>query len=91
MGSSVSTNANYVYSATNFRLRELSFGYTFRDLFGLNKNLNVSFIARNLFFLYKKSPVDPDVSLSTANGLGGFEVFNTPSSRSYGLSFKINL
>jgi tonB-linked outer membrane protein, susC/ragA family len=91
VGSSASTNANYVYSATNFRLRELSLGYTFRDLFGLNKNLNVSFIARNLFFLYKKSPVDPDVSLSTANGLGGFEVFNTPSSRSYGLSFKINL
>ena len=87
-----SSNPNsYIYSATNFRLRELSLGYTFRNLMGQNKNLSVSFIARNLFFLYKKSPADPDVSLSTGNGLGGFELFNTPSSRSYGLSMKLNL
>ncbi|MGP1590274.1 MAG: SusC/RagA family TonB-linked outer membrane protein [Prevotella sp.] len=81
---------NYIYSATNFRLRELSLGYTFRNLLGQNKNLNVSFIARNLFFIYNDSPVDPDVSLSTANGLGAFELFNMPSSRSFGLSMKLN-
>ena len=81
---------NYIYSATNFRLRELSLGYTFRNLLGQNKNLNVAFIARNLFFLYNDSPVDPDVSLSTANGLGAFELFNMPSSRSFGLSLKLN-
>ncbi len=81
---------NYVYNATNFRLRELSLGYTFRDLLGMNHNLSVSFIARNLFFLYKDCPTDPDVSLSTGNGLGGFELFNMPSSRSYGLSLKVN-
>ena len=86
-----STNPyNYIYSATNFRLRELSLGYTFRNLLGQNKNLNVAFIARNLFFLYNDSPVDPDVSLSTANGLGAFELFNMPSSRSFGLSLKLN-
>ena len=86
-----STNPyDYIYSATNFRLRELSLGYTFRNLLGQNKNLNVAFIARNLFFLYNDSPVDPDVSLSTANGLGAFELFNMPSSRSFGLSLKLN-
>ena len=86
-----STNPyNYIYNATNFRLRELSLGYTFRNLLGQNKNLNVAFIARNLFFLYNDSPVDPDVSLSTANGLGAFELFNMPSSRSFGLSLKLN-
>ena len=86
-----STNPyNYIYSATNFRLRELSLGYTFRNLLGQNKNLNVAFIARNLFFLYNDSPVDPDVSLSTANGLGAFELFNMPSSRSFGFSLKAN-
>ena len=90
LGTSSSPNS-YIYDATNFRLRELSLGYTFRDLFGQNKNLSVSFIARNLFFIYKDSPTDPDVSLSTANGLGGFELFNMPSSRSYGLSLKLNL
>ena len=82
---------SYIYDATNFRLRELSLGYTFRNLFGDYKNLNVSFVCRNLFFLYKDSPVDPDVSLSTANGLGGIDVFNYPSARTFGLNIKVNL
>ncbi len=80
----------YVYNATNFRLRELSMGYTFRNLIGAGKNLNVSFIARNLFFFYKKSPADPDVALSTTNGLSAFELFNMPSARSFGFSLKLN-
>ena len=82
---------NYIYDATNFRLRELSLGYTFRNLFGDYKNLSISFVCRNLFFLYKQSPVDPDVSLSTANGLGGIDMFNYPSARSFGLNIKLNL
>ena len=80
----------YLYSGTNFRLRELSVGYTFRNLFGQNKNLSLSFIGRNLFFFYKDAPVDPDVSLSTGTGLGAFEVFNMPSSRSFGFSLNAN-
>ena len=83
--------SNYIYNATNFRLRELSFGYTFRNLFGDYKNLSISLVCRNLFFLYREAPVDPDVSLSTANGLGGIDMFNYPSSRSYGLNIKLNL
>ena len=82
---------NYIYDATNFRLRELSLGYTFRNLFGNYKNLNISLVCRNLFFIYRKSPVDPDISLSTANGLGGIDMFNYPSSRSFGLNIKLNL
>lgn len=85
-----SNPSSYLYNGTNFRLRELSLGYTFRDLFGMNRNLTVSFIARNLFFIYKDAPTDPDVSLSTQNGLGAFESFNMPSSRSFGFSLKAN-
>ena len=91
---SIGDNKNpseYIYNATNFRLRELSLGYTFRNLFGQGRNLNLSFIGRNLFFIYKDAPVDPDVSLSTGNGMGAFEAFNMPSSRSYGFSLKLNL
>ena len=80
----------YMYDATNFRLRELSLAYTFKNLLGEGKNLSLSFIGRNLFFIYKKAPVDPDVSLSTGNGLGGFELFNMPSTRSYGFNVKMN-
>ena len=80
----------YVYDATNFRLRELSLGYTFRNLLGENKNLSVSVIGRNLFFIYKDAPVDPDISISSGNGLGGFELFNLPSARSFGINLKLN-
>ena len=86
----VNDASNYVYNATNFRLRELSFGYTFRDLFGEGKNLSLSFIGRNLFYFYKDAPVDPDVSLSSKNGLGGFEMFNLPSTRNFGFNLKVN-
>lgn len=80
----------YVYNATNFRLGELSLGYTFRNLFGASKHLSLSFVARNLCFLYKDAPVDPDLALSTQNGLGAFDVFNMPSARSFGISLKAN-
>ena len=82
--------SSYVYNATNFRVRELSLGYTWRNLFGENKNLSVSAVARNLFFIYKDAPVDPDISLSTGNGLNGFEMFNMPSARSFGFNVKLN-
>ena len=80
----------YVYDATNFRLRELSLGYTFKNLLGASKNVSLSFVARNLFFLYKDAPCDPDISLSTQNGLSAFELFNMPSTRSFGFSLKAN-
>ncbi len=79
----------YVYDATNFRLRELSLAYTFRSLLGEGRDISVSFIGRNLLFFYKKAPVDPDVSLSTAGSLAGFELFNMPSTRSYGFNVKL--
>lgn len=83
--------SQYVYGATNFRLREVSLGYTFQNLLGNGKDLNLSLIGRNLFFLYKESPVDPDVSMSTANALGGVDIFNLPTSRSVGMSVKLTL
>lgn len=83
-------NEFYVYKGTNVRLREMSFGYTFRNLFGNGKNLTAALIARNLFFFYKDAPCDPDVSMGTGNGVQGVDIFNLPSSRSLGLNLKLN-
>lgn len=80
----------YVYKGTNVRLREISLGYTFRNLFGNGKNLTAALIARNLFFFYKDAPCDPDVSMGTGNGVQGVDIFNLPSSRSLGLNLKLN-
>lgn len=82
--------SQYIYDATNFRLSELSLSYSFRNLFkGAIKNLSLSFVGRNLFFIYKKAPSDPDIALTTANGLGAFDIFNMPSCRSYGINLKL--
>jgi TonB-linked SusC/RagA family outer membrane protein len=82
--------AQYLYSATNIRLRELTFGYTFPGAMFNNKikSLGIGLVARNLFFIKNDAPFDPDVALSTANGLQGLDVFNQPTVRSIG--FKIN-
>ncbi|WP_295729515.1 SusC/RagA family TonB-linked outer membrane protein [uncultured Muribaculum sp.] len=82
--------SEYVYDATNFRLGEVSISYTMRDLFhGAIKGLTLSAVGRNLFFIYKDCPSDPDIALSTKNGLGAFDIFNMPSARSYGINLKL--
>lgn len=83
-------NELYLYDATNVRMREMSLGYTFRNLLGYGKNLTASLIGRNLFFFYKDAPMDPDVSLGTGNGWQGADMFALPSSRSIGLNLKLN-
>ena len=80
----------YAYSQTNFRLRELSLGYTFRNLLGNGNDLNLSVIARNLFFLYKDCPSDPDTSMSTSNGYAGMGYYRIPATRSFGLNLKLS-
>lgn len=87
-GGQAPLGSNYVYDGTNFRLREISLGYTFRDLFGKSKNLTLAVNARNLFFLYKDAPIDPETSLSTQNALGNVDVFSMPTTRSFGITIK---
>ncbi len=83
-------SAEYVYSATNVRLRELSLGYQFPATLGFVKNLQLSFVARNLFFLYNEAPYDPEISMSTGNNLQGVDIFSLPTTRSYGLNLKVS-
>lgn len=82
----------YMYDATNLRLRELSLTYNFPKKWmhrtGFLKDLQLSFVARNLCFLYKKAPFDPDLVLSTGNDNQGIEVFGMPTTRSLGFALK---
>ncbi|WP_062060994.1 carboxypeptidase-like regulatory domain-containing protein [Aquimarina longa] len=79
--------SEYIYDATNVRLAELSLGYKFNlgeDSFF--NSINASLVGRNLFFFYKDAPYDPNISLSTGNGLQGVDIFGSPSTRSIGLN-----
>jgi len=79
----------YTYSATNFRLQELSLGYTlpakwFRD----KMRMTVSFVGRNLWMIYCKAPFDPEAVASTGLNYQGIDYFMMPSLRSLGFNVK---
>lgn len=83
----------YMYDATNFRLRELSLGYTFPkqwlESVRIIRDIQLSFTARNLLFIYKKAPFDPDLILSTGNDNQAIEVYGMPTTRSMGFSLRV--
>ena len=82
----------YMYKATNVRLRELSIGYNLPQAWmqktGVFKGINLSLVARNLFFFYKDAPFDPDNVLSVGNDMQGVDVYGMPSTRSIGFNVK---
>ena len=92
----------FAYDATNFRVRELSLGYSIPlpSSFVI-KQARLSFIARNLFWLYRgsakldipgiskrKMSFDPDMSLGNGNWQG-VSYGNFPSTRSIGLNLQL--
>ena len=82
----------YMYDATNVRLRELTLGYSFPETLLAKtkfiKGLDLTLVARNLFFLYKDAPFDPDATLSVGNTLQGVDVFGMPTTRNIGFNVK---
>ena len=92
VGGRAGTTEYYMYDATNIRLRELSLSYqlpaSWMEKSKVLKKAQVSFIARNLFFFYKKAPFDPDLVLSTGNDNQGIDVYGMPTTRSWGFSLK---
>ena len=87
------TTEFYRYDGTNIRLREVSLGYTLPqrllDRTGFIKGVDLSLIARNLFFLYKDAPFDPDATMSVGNDNQGLDTFGMPSTRNIGFNIKL--
>lgn len=92
IGGRAGTTEYYMYDATNIRLRELSLSYRLPALWieksKVLKKAQLSLVARNLFFFYKKAPFDPDLVLSTGNDNQGIDVYGMPTTRSWGFSLK---
>jgi TonB-linked SusC/RagA family outer membrane protein len=85
-----SIGAGSVFDASYIKLREISIGYTFKNLGDFPiKGINISLIGRNLALLYSTIPhIDPETSFTSGN-VQGFEFGQLPSARSFG--FNINL
>ncbi|HTE34510.1 MAG TPA: SusC/RagA family TonB-linked outer membrane protein [Chryseolinea sp.] len=93
----------FAYNATNFRVRELAFGYSIPvpESFFI-KSAKISIVARNLFFLYRGSSImdipglgkrkmdfDPDMALGNGN-YQGVQYFTLPSTQSIGFNVMLN-
>lgn len=82
----------YIYDATCIRLREVSLSYSFpKALFEDGKfiqGIDVSLLARNLCFLKKEAPFDPDAVMSVGNNNQGIDVFGMPTTRNIGFNLK---
>ncbi len=89
VGGRSGVSGEYIYSATVVRLREAALGYTLPLTGKTFKSVKFSVTGRNLFYFYKKAPFDPEITMSTGNGLSGVDVFNQPATRSLG--FNLNL
>lgn len=82
----------FVTSADFIKLRSITLGYSLPNSL-LEKTpfeaLTLSFVARNLFFLYNKARnIDPEASYSSGNAQG-LENFGLPTVRSYGLNLSV--
>jgi TonB-linked SusC/RagA family outer membrane protein len=89
-GGRAGATGEYVYDATNVSVREISLGYTFNTAkLPFIQSASLSLIARNLFFIYKDAPFDPNIALSTGEGLQGVDVFGLPTTRSIGLNLNV--
>ncbi len=82
----------FTYAADNIRLRQFGIGYSLPKKF-LEKiklqNVKLSLYGRNLFFISKKAPFDPEIGLSSDLKGQGIDFFSQPTLRSIG--FDINV
>jgi TonB-linked SusC/RagA family outer membrane protein len=90
---SVSRNAPsmFVFDNSYVKLRELTLSYNVPKtlLKDVVQSLNLSFVARNPFIIWKNIPnIDPDSNYNNTTGMG-LEYGSLPSRRSYG--FNVNI
>jgi len=97
MGSWMWNNHEYsIIDGSYIKLREVVLGYNF-NVNNINwlHSLNISFIGRNLALLYrdeaaKELGLDPEVGLGGGEHGLGFENFQIPTTRSYGIKLRVS-
>lgn len=80
----------YMYSATNVKLKELYVNYKFNNVFKTDLDITVGLTARDLFMLYCKAPFDPENVAVTGTYGYGVDYFMTPSTRNIAFNLVLN-
>jgi TonB-linked SusC/RagA family outer membrane protein len=88
-------SSTFIYDASFVKLRQVIIGYQLPiskiKMLSKIQGASISFVARNLFILYKKTPnVDPE-SVFSAGNAQGVEQFGVPKTRSFGLSLNVKI
>jgi hypothetical protein len=79
----------FKYDASNIRMREAVLGYTKSFSSRILRNINVSLVGRNLFFIMNKAKrLDPNLMVGNSN-YQGVESFGLPGTRTIGMSLKV--
>ncbi len=82
-----------LFDASFVKLREVSLGYSVRNVDFLGKlgirNMNISLLGRNLLIIHKNTPdIDPESGMGAGNTVG-VESNAIPSTRSYGFNLRL--
>lgn len=81
----------FVYDASFVKLRQVTLGYSLpKNLLHKTpiQNLMISFVARNLAILFKKSDnIDPESSYTSSNSQG-LDYFGMPATRTFGFNLR---
>lgn len=84
-----------VFDASYVKLRQVQLGFKLPSNWLTSvpfKDVNISFVGRNLALLYSKIPhVDPESAFSNADADQGIEFGQLPSARSYGFNINFKL
>ena len=82
----------FVYKGTYVKLRELSLGYNLPQQWLSStplKSVRVSLVGRDLFYIYKAAPVNPEGAFSRNDYAQAFELASMPPTRTIGLSLNV--
>ncbi|MFT7232616.1 MAG: hypothetical protein ACI8TA_001832, partial [Cyclobacteriaceae bacterium] len=94
-GSLLGLAEDYIEDASWVRLREITLGYSLPAsvLGGSNtfQNVNISMYGRNLYLKTKYRGVDPETNLRGTSNALGWDYFNLPNTKSYGVALKVVL
>ncbi|HTN07804.1 SusC/RagA family TonB-linked outer membrane protein [Agriterribacter sp.] len=85
---------NAIQDGSWFRLRTVSLGYRFNftKASSVINYLDIAFTGRNLWLNTKYTGVDPETSLTGGgSNLGGWDYFNNPGVKNYGVTLKVGL
>jgi hypothetical protein len=82
----------FAYDADNIRLRQLTLSYSLpKTLLGKTpfKSVSASVFGRNLFFISKSAPFDPEIALNTGLNGQGVDFYSLPTTRQMGFSLNV--